>query len=344
MCTTNVFTYVYPDGRRVPVPQLALCPSSRYGLPCPKHVTIQHPRAVPQYSTPMPFPAYGGNLPPSPAYSPRPSASSHRSGDESDRSYNSSSSKRRSGVYVNGQRVTDTGRRDGQSRRERIILVDNPPTPRTPPQTYQAPHTAPPSPNTNLSVPYSSSPRESSLKKPYIVDERPRVHIELVGGSNRQSRHPSSSSRDSHASAEDEERRRLRRERREQREQEKQREEAAIREKRIRDRINKANAEISSRPVRVNTAPQRSSTYVERRSRRDRHDDLVSAVQNMSLDEKQWKEKLAREKALRLQREEEEEAQRQRLKERMMPRRRATVGPGARRQRVLYDDGIYRWE
>jgi hypothetical protein len=33
-----------------------------------------------------------------------------------------------------------------------------------------------------------------------------------------------------------------------------------------------------------------------------------------------------------------------RLRERLMPRRRATVGSGTRRHPVLYDDGLYRWE
>jgi hypothetical protein len=41
---------------------------------------------------------------------------------------------------------------------------------------------------------------------------------------------------------------------------------------------------------------------------------------------------------------EEEEAMRQRLRERQMPKRRFSVGPGGRRHRVLYDDGLYRWE
>jgi hypothetical protein len=39
-----------------------------------------------------------------------------------------------------------------------------------------------------------------------------------------------------------------------------------------------------------------------------------------------------------------DEAMRQRLRERQMPKRRFTVGPGHRRHRVLYDDGVYRWE
>jgi hypothetical protein len=40
----------------------------------------------------------------------------------------------------------------------------------------------------------------------------------------------------------------------------------------------------------------------------------------------------------------EEEAMVQRLRERQMPKRRFSVGPGGRRHRVLYDDGVYRWE
>lgn len=42
--------------------------------------------------------------------------------------------------------------------------------------------------------------------------------------------------------------------------------------------------------------------------------------------------------------EEDEEAQKERLKERWMPRRRATIGAGSRRHRVEYQDGLYRLE
>jgi hypothetical protein len=41
---------------------------------------------------------------------------------------------------------------------------------------------------------------------------------------------------------------------------------------------------------------------------------------------------------------EEEEAMKQRLRERQMPQRRFSVGPGRRRHRVVYEDGVYRWE
>ncbi len=42
--------------------------------------------------------------------------------------------------------------------------------------------------------------------------------------------------------------------------------------------------------------------------------------------------------------EREEEEMKRRLRERQMPKRRFSVGPGNRRHRVLYDDGVYRWE
>jgi hypothetical protein len=54
----------------------------------------------------------------------------------------------------------------------------------------------------------------------------------------------------------------------------------------------------------------------------------------------------ARERAIlaRRQDQEEEEALKQRLRERQMPRRIFSVGPGGRRHRVLYDDEVYKWE
>jgi hypothetical protein len=52
-----------------------------------------------------------------------------------------------------------------------------------------------------------------------------------------------------------------------------------------------------------------------------------------------------RDRALRIRLElEEEEAMKQRLRERQMPQRRFSVGPGRRRHRVVYENGVYRWE
>ncbi|WAO95821.1 C3H1-type domain-containing protein [Fusarium falciforme] len=165
---------------------------------------------------------------------------------------------RTSGIYVNGKKVRDSNRGNSPvgSRRERVVIVDNPLTP------YTTPNALPYTPIGPL---------------PVIVDERPRprVEIEIIDDSRpRRHRHasdvPSStrslkeeSTHPRHASdvprsarslnddyEEQEKRRQRRRERRQQ-------EEA---DERLRVRINKANAEISGHPP-VPPEPQRSSPY-----------------------------------------------------------------------------------
>ncbi|KAH7132807.1 hypothetical protein EDB81DRAFT_119056 [Dactylonectria macrodidyma] len=336
MCTSNIYTWVHPDGRSRQTYQPTLCSASVNGQPCINNVMFQHPSQFVPYESTSP---YMTQLPPTPQYSPAPSTPLYRSGDESDHSYGSNSSKknkRSSGIYVNGTKVLDLNRREGH-RRERIVLVDNPPTPRTPPQTWAAPHTAPPSPNANVYL--DASP---GRRRPVIVDERTRperhVQIEVVDNKRRSShsRHTSTSSRES---LEDEEKRRRRRQR------EKEREEQEQRAQRIRARIAEANAEIAGRPtVPMAPAPRRASTYKrpEVEIPLDPETALVKAVRRLNFEEAQ-REKKARRLAEKEERK-EDEAQRQRLRERIMPGRRATVAPGSRRHRVLYDDGVYRWE
>lgn len=109
----------------------------------------------------------------------------------------------------------------------------------------------------------------------------------------------------------------------------------------MRLRIAKANAEIAGRPVvpAPPAPPKRSSTYKRGAVEvRDREAEFAEAMNRLTFEEARREEK-----ARKLE-EKEEEAQRQRLMERIQPRRRATVGPGSRRHRVLYDDGLYRWE
>ncbi|KAM5351105.1 hypothetical protein ACJ41O_003828 [Fusarium nematophilum] len=346
MCTTNIYTYLYPDGHREQYSQPTLCASSRHGQVCANNMVFQHPSQLVSYNEST-YP-YVTQLPPTPQYSPVPS--SYRSGDESDRSRESSSSKskkRSSGVYINGKKVLDLNRRErdhGSSRRERIVVVDSPPTPRTPPQSWTAPHTAPASPNANTYT-RDISPRDASRRHPVIVDERNRhVEIEVVDSPPRSkhSRHASTSSRDSRHSEEEEERRRRRRE-------EKRIEDQQLR---LRLRIAEANAEIAGRPVvPVPPKPRRASSTYKRPSVEvpDREAELVEAVRRMNFEEERREEKARRlarkeEKQAKKEEKKEEEAQRQRLMERMQPKRRATVGPGSRRHRVLYDDGVYRWE
>ncbi|KND86553.1 hypothetical protein TOPH_08810 [Tolypocladium ophioglossoides CBS 100239] len=366
MCTTYMYTYVHADGRREQVRRPALCNAARYGQPCVDNVVLQHP---PQY-VPSPFQAsssqptpYAGHFPPTP---PRSGTPNYRSGSESDRSYHSSSSsRRRSGVYINGQRVLDLSRRDRgrehdrererhPSRRERIVLVDSPPTPRTPPQTFNLPHTAPSSPNASMPYVVEAEPREPSSRRPVIVDERPRaerprVQIEVFdtphNSTSKHVRHSSSSSHDSrpsHTSAEEEELRQRRRQReasRQDRRVDKEAREKEAREARIRQRIAEANAEINDRPpVPMPPAPRRASTFVATktaREARDREAELIDAVRRLDVEEKRREKRAERD---------EDDAQRARLRERMVPQRRASVGPGSRRHRVLYDDGVYRWE
>ncbi|KJZ76438.1 hypothetical protein HIM_04167 [Hirsutella minnesotensis 3608] len=417
MCTTHIYAFTYPDGRHEQSRRPTLCHASRHGQPCPDNVVFHHPTQYVQYSrvpggSPQPavFPgptSYTAHpFPPTPptSYTPRSSTPVfYRSGDDSDRSYHSTSSLRRprrpsSGVYVNGQRVVDL---DGHqrsthishhstnhphhsaSRRERIVLVDSPPTPRTPPQVFTGPHTAPSSPSFNPPAPYAPETSGSS-RRPVIVDERqqrPYVQIEVHDGGlgmpaahSRHGRHSSTSSRGSsrfsYSSAAEadeddvvEEEQRQRRARRDALRHERQTREARlkdrelrekeIRDQRIRQRIAEANAEIASRPVipmpslhrrssATATAPgaggNSSSKTKQPCGPKDREAELLEKLRKLEVAEKRVVEKRAdRER-------EEDEAQKARLRERMVPRRRATVGPGSRRHRVLYDDGMYRWE
>ncbi|KAM0256097.1 hypothetical protein ACHAQJ_005184 [Trichoderma viride] len=381
MCTTNVYTYVYSDGHKEQSRQPVLCSASRHGKVCSNNVVFQHPNQYIQHAEAVlgssPSSPFLGQFPPTPTYSPRSGTPNYRSGDESDRSRRSSTSssrRRSSSLYINGQRVIDLNRHDGGSRRERIVLVEGPPSPRTPPTAFNFPGFAPPSPNASANASaspsvYGTSPRDSSSsfsRRPVIVDdrsrvervERPRIEIEVVEAAPRtvkHDRHSSTSSRDSHgrSSVDDEETIRRHRER-EGRRAEKERDEEEERQRRIRLRIAKANAEINKRPpVPMPPAPLRASSFKSTAAVVGADDSvkkLADGVRRMSFEEERREEK-ARHLARKQERREEEEtqrledeAQRQRLAERMMPRRRASVG-GSRRHRVVYDDGVvYRME
>ncbi|XWW99158.1 hypothetical protein V2A60_007166 [Cordyceps javanica] len=401
MCTTTVVVRVHADGRRSTVPeQTYLCVASRYGRPCADHIEVQsssatHDKLPAAPAAPI-IVAPTTSFPPTPEYSPRPSSRSSAAAAaaaaaldagsdgsrHSSRHSSTSSSRRRHrspGIYVNGQRVVNV-HSSSSSGRERILLVSNPPTPRTPPLGHHMPRSAPPSPSANLSVPHgggssSSSPRES-YNRPYLVDERPsRAHqlpvhyppSPVSSSSSRHSRQAStssqgsnnSSSRNSHgrhsasslsavaaaAAADEEEERRRRRRRREERDEER----ISHRTQNLRDRIDMANDEISNRPGSRSAAAeqqqqQQQQPVAERRSRRDTFDEVpVAAMGRLTVQDKNWKERRAHQRGLELEKEEQEEQDR-RLRERMVPSRRATVGPGSRRHRVAYDDGLYRWE
>ncbi|KAH7161647.1 hypothetical protein EDB81DRAFT_785245 [Dactylonectria macrodidyma] len=266
-----------------------------------------------------------------------------------------------SSIYVNGNKVQDSNRRRGPrlyAGHERTIIVDNPPTPRTPPWTYFAPNTAP---NAN---PYDSNSTRLRPVRPVIVDERPRgdrrVEIEIVGNPlsrhprpnsdiprstrslNEESRHPRPSSdipRSTRSVDEEGDYRRYmhREEERERR----------ARQDRLRARIAEANAVINSRPtVPFSSTPEGpSANHRPLVEVTDRETALIDAVRQPNIDKENKEQKdrqLARKE--REKQEAEEEAQRQRLMERMQPRHRNSVSPGSRRHRVLHGDSVYRWE
>lgn len=376
MCTTNIYTTVYPDGRKETSRVPSLCSHARHGIPCSKNVIFQHPASyvsnagkpssAPTSGSPF-LPTTGGHLPPSPAYTPRSGTpNNYRSGDESDRSGgyrsgSSSRSKKSPTVYINGQRVyeLDPYSSPSSSRRhhkERVVIRDGPPSPHASPAGFtSAAHIVDASPDGHHRRRRASHSQSHSRTNPVVIENpstRPMANIEVVdprdyrhsssssrhhGSSSKHARHGSaSSSHDSSAarrSHDDEEAREARRRRRERRQHEYEQAERVYSQRSVKwnDRIAAANAHIANRPV---VPPPAANTSAPRRSS-FREAELVDAVQGLHISHD------GRRRHSRSQ-EAEDEAMKQRLRDRMMPRR-ATVS-GRPRHQVLYDDGTVRWE
>ncbi|KAH8176686.1 hypothetical protein LIA77_05104 [Sarocladium implicatum] len=312
MCTTKRYTKVYHDGHRGESYRYELCNEARLGLPCLETTSSSRSR-----TTQPPYAYSDTYLPPTPSYTPVTSTPVYRSGDDSDRSYHSSSStgRRRSGRYyvtdnqyleVNRRSYRPAHRESGRRGAERVVIVDGPPTPRTPPQTYASSHSAPSSPNFTKSVPHVVEPsyrRDSARLRPIIVDERPRPRVHIV--------EPSP------------------------------------------ERPSKSHTRVPSADKTKTTAPSTSKEQDRLDKQREERDqqqaispsfDSTAGVTDpfarMDLNRDQRREDRAR----RREEKAEQEAMDRRLRERLMPRRRATVGPGTRRHPILYDDNVYRWE
>lgn len=257
----------------------------------------------------------------------------------------------------------------------RIVIVEAPPTSRTPPQAFDAPRTAPSSP----SFPATPAGEENLRYRPVIVDERPResrdskhhqqrVRIEVPGsglevpsgsaahhqsqrqssgGHRRQASDGSHRSRGSsgHGSGTSDEERRHRRREKERAEAEAQ--EEARRQKRE-SRIAQANLKISLRPTQPLSSRRPAPAPVYIRPTVDLPATpglgLVSPPAEPVVISKPWAPRPGPVIIDDEDDEENEEAREQRLRERMMPHRRATIGAGSRRHRVEYQDGMYRLE
>jgi len=358
MCVTNVYVDQYPDGKQVEFRQTSYCQYGQplAGRPCQKLSTLENPVRKIQFGEPTTEYMMTAHQRVFTHTPPRSSGGSHHrySGGES----TSSEGHRRRGSKRHSELFTLKPTR--QHKKERIVIVDSPPTPRTPPQLYRETFTAPSSPAAPFIV--EGLPRRER-GRPIIVDERRLHRVDSIGAvvgrrTRSQSRtrfqwdSPSSShtSFDSRARREAEEIQ-LREEQRRRAERE---ERIAFleAERRREERIKQQDEEIRRRPpVPFPPAPLRQRPFL-----RPVIDQTQALLNGLSLNDRAGERTLVAEAEIRRRTEErdkalkarmvaeEEEALKQRLRERQMPKRRFSVGPGGRRHRVVYDDGVYRWE
>ncbi|KAI1452460.1 hypothetical protein F4805DRAFT_462755 [Annulohypoxylon moriforme] len=341
MCHKNIFTYVYPDGHKGEHIKHDLCDNSRHGLPCKLTKTFQHPTEYVRPGQLSPPALTHGQFPPTP-----PLSSHSASASDSEHS-----SKERSGVYINGEKVIDLNRR--QSRRDkgdRTVYVEGSSLSRTPPRRYSVSRSSP-----------SSSPREEAT---YLRESRrrerspasrdrstsshyrgPIIEVKVVNEKQRDRerdhsthRRHGSSTKSSSQSGDDEERRRRRRDSHVRFEDDQKDDE---KKKKIQSAIDRQNANIANRPaVPSSQAPsnaryRRGSVVVDRTETA-----LITPMERLNLEhEKRRREVRAAEKRAR----DEEEAQRQRLKNRLAPTRQTAVTQGQAhpRPKMLYEDPYY---
>ena len=362
MCVTNIYVDVYPDGMSRTFSQVSLC---QYGVPtgrpCSKASTIKEPIRKIQWDEPTTEFMLTQHqrdqrvFPTLPLTPPRSSAgSSHRLSagyvsSTSDEGLRRRDSKRRSASSRHSASSRTEPKRE--HRKERIIIVEAPPTqaPRTPPRAFKQTFTAPNSP--------------ISRGRPIIVDERPRpTRVPSVGAvvgdrprrstSSTRPRYGWDSPSSSHTSFD------LAAEERAKAEAKLQRDERIAEleaDRRRADRIRAHDEAIKRRPaVPLAPAPLKNRAYlspvvdqtkdVQGMMGGLRLDERVSAGDRLLSSESRRRNE-EREIAAKLRREAEEaEAMKSRLRERQMPGRRFSVGPAQRRERVLYSDGVYRYE
>ena len=346
MCVTNVYIDRYPDGKQVEFRKTSYCvygqPSA--GRPCQKLSTLENPIRKIQFGEPTTeymMTSHQRVYPQTPPHSSGGSRHRYSGGEDTSSEGRRRSARRRSDHYV----LKPTR----EHRKERIVIVDSPPTPRTPPQMYRETFTAPSSPASPFI--FEGLPRRERGRAPIIVDERPLLRRldsnDAVVGRRARSRSvprvqwdsPSSShtSFDLRARREAEELEFEERRRREERDE-------RIAHLRREEKIRQQDEEIRRRPP----IPLRPRQYFG-----PVIDQTQALLGGLSLEDRvgervlvvEAENRRARDRAIKARwAAEEEEAMKQRLKERQLPKRRSSVGPGARRHRVLYDDGVYRWE
>ena len=353
MCVTNVYVDQFPDGKQVEFRQTSYCQYGQpfAGRPCQKLSTLENPVRKIQFGEPTTEYMMTAHQRVFTHTPPRSSGGSHHrysGGESGSEGHRRRHSKRHSELF--------TLKPTRQHKKERIVIVDSPPTPRTPPQVYRETFTAPSSPSTPFIV--EGLPRRERGRAPIIVDERPLHRLDSVGAvvgrrarSQSRTRFQWDSPSSSHTSFDS----RARREAEEiqLREEQRLRAERDDRiayleaERRREERIKQQDEDIRRRPP----VPLRQRQFL-----RPVIDQTQSLLAGLSLNDRSGERILVAEAENRRRMEErdratrarmvleEEEAMKQRLRERQMPKRRSSVGPGARRHRVVYDDGVYRYE
>ncbi|KAI1282205.1 hypothetical protein F5Y07DRAFT_232752 [Xylaria sp. FL0933] len=176
MCVKEVFTEMRPDGRLRTWTEGDYCHNSRRGEFCDKTQELRHPPGYRRGESRTP--AYShGQLPPTPPLSYH---SDHTSDSER-------SSRRRSGIYINDQKVMEVGRRRSSRHRrdgsgDHVVYYGSSPLSRTPP-LYQ--YSTPSSPAYDTHEPSyrdrdvddheRSRERPASIKVE-IINEQPKAH------------------------------------------------------------------------------------------------------------------------------------------------------------------------
>lgn len=291
-----------------------------------------------------------------PSTPPRSSGGSHhRHSAGSTRSHRLSSSPATSEDSRHNRHIKSSSKPHRTHRKERIIIVDAPPTPGTPPQLYQQTFSTPSSPN---------MPFRSPRGRPIIVDERGMRQTRapsagpILGERSRPipiparrlsvSRPAWDTPSSSHTSFDLKAERAREEKRREELEAANARrvrllaEQAAAQDAAARRarRIAEQDEEIRRRPaVPIAPRPLNQRAYI--RPIIDNSQALSSMMGGLSLGA--TAPERTRRVSTRVEAA-EAEAMRQRLRERQMPKRRFTVGPGHRRSRVIYENGVYRYE
>lgn len=355
MCEKHYYYNTTRDGMREKQTRLERCPQAlRRGTPCEIPQKFKHPEGERPHSSSY----LSSNLPPSP---PSSDTSFVQSGSDGERAH-----KRRSGIYVNGEKVAEMSRKP--SKRERrgsnhVVIVEPPKSPRTPPR-YVTPMGSPARSPTYIHE-SRSHPTSSYYTRPEVSFEvnRPRrdsgLRYDYIS-TPRTARRESHSQGSGSVSDEEARLRQLRRDIKKAEEAKRQAEEAqkkaedaaerrakearkeASRQQKIQSEIRRQNEDIANRPA-APPAPSALKGAYRRGSVSIKQTDalLADAMRNVHIDadeERRWRDK-ERERRKR----DEDAAQKERLRARMAPppQRSSAVGHGSsssRRPTVVFNE------